>query len=72
MIKKMSTHSTAADLRGNDLRSLLGRLHTEEQGDVPGWVMITLMSAVLVAGLLAVAQPALQGLFSDAIERVSR
>jgi len=27
---------------------------------------------VLVAGLLAVAQPALQGLFSDAIERVSR
>lgn len=72
MIKKMSTHSTAADLRGIDLRSLLGRLHTEEQGDVPGWVMITLMSAVLVAGLLAVAQPALQGLFSDAIERVSR
>lgn len=50
----------------------LRRLHREERGDVPGWVMITLMSAVLVAGLLAVAQPALQGLFQDAIDQVSR
>ncbi|MCH8561758.1 hypothetical protein LTH96_03010 [Nesterenkonia sp. LB17] len=47
-------------------------LKEEERGDVPGWVMITLMSAVLVAGLLAIAQPALQGLFNDAINQVSR
>lgn len=39
---------------------------------ITGWVMITLMSAVLVAGLLAIAQPALQGLFNDAINQVSR
>lgn len=57
---------------GTALRHRLRSLHVEDRGDVPGWVMITLMSAVLVAGLLAVAQPALQGLFSDAIERVSR
>lgn len=42
-----------------------------ERGDVPGWVMITLMSAVLVAALLAVAAPALEGLFNEAINRVS-
>ncbi len=42
-----------------------------ERGDVPGWVMITLMSAVLVAGLLALAGPALQGLFEAAINQVS-
>ncbi|MHA7262574.1 hypothetical protein ACX80W_05135 [Arthrobacter sp. TMN-37] len=42
-----------------------------ERGDVPGWVMITLMSAVLVAGLLALAGPALQGLFQAAIGQVS-
>ncbi|MHC5558174.1 hypothetical protein [Kocuria sp. U4B] len=42
-----------------------------DRGDVPGWVMLTLMSAVLVAGLLLVAQPALEGLFQDAIARVS-
>lgn len=42
------------------------------RGDVPGWVMITLMTAVLVMGLLAVAGPALEGLFNQAISRVSK
>ena len=51
---------------------LLARMHREERGDVPGWVMITLMTAVLVAGLLALATPALQGLFTQAIDQVSR
>ena len=54
----------------NVLRS---RLTDEEgdRGDVPGWVMLTLMSAVLVAGLLLIARPALEGLFQNAIDRVS-
>jgi len=43
----------------------------DDRGDVPGWVMITLMSAILVAGLLALAGPALNGLFEEAIARVS-
>ncbi|MET3903735.1 hypothetical protein [Paenarthrobacter sp. 4246] len=43
-----------------------------DRGDVPGWVMITLMSAVLVAGLLALAAPALEGLFDQAIEKVGQ
>lgn len=42
-----------------------------ERGDVPGWVMITLMSAVLVAALLAIAGPALEGLFRSAMDQVS-
>ena len=42
-----------------------------ERGDVPGWVMITMMSAVLVA-ILAVAQPALTTMFIDAIAKVGR
>lgn len=56
------------------LRNLVcGRLNDgqPERGDVPGWVMLTLMSAVLVAGLLLVARPALEGMFQDAINRVS-
>ncbi|MDY6055086.1 hypothetical protein [Micrococcus sp.] len=44
----------------------------DERGDVPGWVMITLMSAVLVAGLLALAAPALRDLFNQAISQVSQ
>jgi len=43
----------------------------DDRGDVPGWVMITLMSAILVAGLIALAGPALNGLFEEAIARVS-
>lgn len=57
------------------LNLLLGQLTSDrlgdDRGDVPGWVMITLMSAILVAGLLALAGPALNGLFEEAIARVS-
>ncbi|MEO5781316.1 MAG: hypothetical protein ABIO34_03155 [Arthrobacter oryzae] len=43
-----------------------------ERGDVPGWVMITLMSAVLVAALLALAGPALEALFNQAMDKVGQ
>ncbi|WP_038469223.1 hypothetical protein [Arthrobacter sp. PAMC 25486] len=43
----------------------------KSRGDVPGWVLITLMSAVLVAGLLAIAGPALEKLFNQAMEQVT-
>ncbi|MFW7414348.1 hypothetical protein [Demequina sp. SO4-18] len=42
-----------------------------ERGDVPGWVLITLMTAGLVAAIWALAGPALEGLFTDAIESVT-
>jgi len=45
---------------------------SRERGDVPGWVMITLMSAVLVAALLALAGPALEGLFNQAMQKVGQ
>lgn len=44
---------------------------TEERGDVPGWVLITLMTAGLVVVIWALAGPALAGLFEQAIARVS-
>lgn len=42
-----------------------------EDGDVPGWVMVTLMTAGLVVALSAVALPALTALFNNAISSVS-
>lgn len=39
-----------------------------ERGDVPGWVLVTLMTAGLVAGLWLVAGPALEDLFIEALE----
>ena len=43
----------------------------DERGDVPGWVLITLMTAGLVVLIWALAGPALGQLFEQAISRVS-
>jgi len=42
----------------------------DERGDVPGWVMITVMTAGLVVGITAVAGPALQGMVTSALNQV--
>ena len=42
-----------------------------ERGDVPGWVLVTLMTAGLVVSLWAVAGPALTQVFNDAIAKVT-
>lgn len=42
----------------------------DDLGDIPGWVLITLMTAGIVVALWAVAAPALSQLFSTAIDRV--
>ena len=44
---------------------------SDEAGDVPGWVLITLMTAGLVVVIWALAGPALAQLFEQAISRVS-
>jgi hypothetical protein len=43
----------------------------EERGDVPGWVLITLMTAGLVVIIWSLAGPALSSVFEQAIERVT-
>ena len=50
-------------LRGSPDRS-------SERGDVPGWVMITVMTAGLVAALWAVAGPELERMLRDALSSV--
>ena len=51
-------------------RTLTGFLR-DERGDVPGWVLITLMTAGLVIVIWALAGPALSGVFQQAIDRVT-
>jgi hypothetical protein len=41
-----------------------------ERGDVPGWVLITLMTAALVSALWVVAEDQLVTLFQDALGSV--
>lgn len=58
--------------------ALQSRLHEAgtgprgERGDIPGWVMVVLMTAAIVAAVWALAEPALTRLFNDAIDEVSR
>ncbi len=42
-----------------------------DAGDVPGWVLITLMTAGLVIVIWGLAGPALANVFQQAIDRVT-
>jgi hypothetical protein len=56
------------------MKSLTSRVSAavrDDRGDVPGWVLITLMTAGLVVAVWALAGPALADLFNQAIARVS-
>lgn len=53
--------------------SVLNRIATrlaDDRGDVPGWVLITLMTAGLVLVIWGIAGPALGQIFETALSRV--
>ncbi|MGQ4509524.1 hypothetical protein ACUH9Y_06600 [Dermabacteraceae bacterium P13115] len=54
----------------NASESLLRRVRDDERGDVPGWVMVTLMTAGIVVVLWAVAEEAIVGMFQRAMDSV--
>jgi hypothetical protein len=43
----------------------------DDRGDVPGWVLISLMTAGLVIAIWAIAGPALGAIFESALARVT-
>lgn len=57
----------------NDARKQVREVRWEwdDRGDVPGWVLVTLMTAGLVAGLWALAGPTLADVFTSAIDSVT-
>jgi hypothetical protein len=56
--------------------ALAGRLRRRltdgprDRGDVPGWVLVTIMTAGLVVALWAIAGPKLGDLFTNAVDSV--
>lgn len=54
-------------------RAALTRFHLDEgeRGDVPGWVLVTLMTAGLVTLLWQTAGPLLTTMFTSAMSKVS-
>ena len=57
-------------------RALADRCHPADaagpadRGDVPGWVLVTIMTAGLVVGLWAIAGPRLEAVFTAAMDAV--
>jgi hypothetical protein len=42
-----------------------------DRGDVPGWVMVTVMSAILVVAILGVFEPQIKSAITSAIDSVT-
>ncbi|MDQ6848495.1 MAG: hypothetical protein M3070_00600 [Actinomycetota bacterium] len=42
-----------------------------ERGDVPGWVMVTVMSAILVVAIIGVFEPQIKNAIGSAINSVT-
>ncbi len=53
------------------LRTAAQDAYDDERGDVPGWVLITLMTAGLVIVIWGLAGPALSEIFANAISKVT-
>ncbi len=62
-----SANLTACDPLPDDLAEAI----RHERGDVPGWVLITLMTAGLVIVIWGLAGPALSEIFAHAISKVT-
>ena len=55
------------------VRRLLARLDAPEadRGDVPGWVMVTVMTAILVVAILSVFEPQIKSAIGSALDSVT-
>ena len=58
-----NAHATASRLRRRSDR--------RDRGDVPGWVLITVMTAGLVSAIWILAGPTLTEMFQDALGKVA-
>ena len=65
MISSQTVHMTRRQSTSKFVISI-----KDDKGDVPGWVLITLMTTGLVVLLWAVAGPALKGVFEQAMSKV--
>ena len=57
-------------MKNEALQTNRNSIHSDA-GDVPGWVLITLMTAGLVVLMWAIAGPALKGVFEQAMAKVA-
>lgn len=54
------------------IEAIRNTTRTTDRGDVPGWVLVTVMTAGLVAALWLLADSQLKSVLTDAITAVTR
>jgi hypothetical protein len=54
------------------LHLVLRRVSTDDRGDVPGWVLVAVMTAGLVTAIWLVADGQLTGVFQRAVTSVTK
>jgi hypothetical protein len=54
----------------NRLMKRLSRIIVDESGDIPGWVLVTMMSAALVVSVWTVADDRLVAIVRSALDSV--
>ena len=53
------------------LLSVVRERARDDRGDVPGWVMVTVMTAILVVAIIGIFEPQIKGALSGIIDSVS-
>ena len=66
----MSRRNRWPNQEGEIMVQRLRRVLRSDRGDVPGWVLVAVMTAGLVTGLWLVADDQLGAIFSRALESV--
>ena len=52
-------------------RTLIDRLIADERGDVPGWVLVVLMTTGLITAIWAIAEPRLSQLLRNSLDSMN-
>jgi hypothetical protein len=63
--------STKIEILREEYRDRLSRLVLDERGDVPGWVLVVLMTTGLVTGIWAVAAPRIESLLRGSLDAMN-
>jgi hypothetical protein len=65
------TTNLLRNLLSDKMQVKLNELQKSERGDVPGWVLVVLMTTGLVTGIWTVAQPRLSSILKNSLDNMN-
>ena len=75
LVNRMNTRMTNFLIRGEiyrrEFQARLSHLVLDERGDVPGWVLVVLMTTGLVTGIWTVAAPRIESLLRGSLDSMN-